>query len=179
MTRADPPGRVRGGGGLQSVTRARPRPAIATATPTPPGPEAVPHSIYGPRDSGLPCGAPGCTNPLPGGRRRFCSDLCRVRGQRAERVYDAEEVGAGVIRMIGNVARRAGGSDLGAFGVLWEVRAEADRACAVAIDGLRARGYSWSEIAAEAGLSRQGVTQWRQRRPAQCEGNDQLRGDAP
>ncbi len=77
--------------------------------------------------------------------------------------------------MINTMARQVGGSDIAAFAALWEVRAAADRACAAAIDGLRAKGFSWAEIAAEAGQTRQGLTQWRQRRPAQSEGNDPLR----
>ena len=51
------------------------------------GPKLVPFSIDGPRDNGRPCGHP-VHEPASRGRRRFCSDLCRVRGQRAERVYD-------------------------------------------------------------------------------------------
>lgn len=82
-----------------------------------------------------------------------------------------------VVRMIRSLARRVSASDLAAFGALWELRDEADRACTETIDGLRAEGFSWAEIAAQAGLSRQGLTQWRQRRPAQPEGNDPLRGD--
>jgi hypothetical protein len=81
-----------------------------------------------------------------------------------------------VVRMIGTMARRVGGSDIAAFGALWEVRAAADRACVAAIDGLRVKGFSWAEIAAEAGQTRQGLTQWRKRRDAQSEGNDPLRG---
>jgi hypothetical protein len=82
-----------------------------------------------------------------------------------------------VIRMIRAHAVRIGASDLAAFGSLWELRVEADRACVEAIDLLRAKGFSWAEIAAEAGQTRQGLTQWRQRRDAQPEGNDPLRAD--
>jgi hypothetical protein len=81
-----------------------------------------------------------------------------------------------VVRMIENMARRVGGSDIAAFGALWEVRVAADRACVAAIDGLRAKGFSWAEIAAEAGQSRQGLAQWRGRRDARSGVNDPLRG---
>ena len=81
--------------------------------------------------------------------------------------------------MIRVMARRVSASDLAAFAALWELRDEADRACIAAIDGLRAEGFSWSEIAAEAGQTRQGLTQWRQRRPVQPEGNDPLREETP
>ena len=56
-----------------------------------------------------------------------------------------------VIRMIRSMARRVSASDLAAFGMLWELRDEADRACTDAIDGLRGKGFSWAEIAAETG----------------------------
>jgi len=125
--------------------------------------------------SGRACEAPGCGRTLPQGRRRFCCDLCRQRGQRAERRTETGEFGQMVVRMIGTMARRVGGSDIAAFGALWEVRSAADRACVAAIDGLRAKGFSWSEIAAEADQTRQGLTQWRQRRDARSEGNDPLR----
>lgn len=84
-----------------------------------------------------------------------------------------------VVRMIRSLARRVSASDLAAFGALWELRDEADRACIETIDQLRAEGFSWAEIATEAGQTRQGLTQWRQRRPARSEGNDQLREESP
>ena len=61
--------------------------------------------------------------------------------------------------------------------MLWEVRAEADRAAADAIDRLRAKGFSWAELSAETGLSRQGLAQWRGRRPARSGCQHLLRGD--
>ncbi len=128
-------------------------------------------------DSGRPCEAPGCGRTLPPGRRRFCSDLCRVRGQRAERRMDPGEFGQAVIRMIRAIPRRAGDSDLVEFAMLWEVRAEADRAAADAIDRLRAKGFSWAELSAETGLTRQGLAQWRERRPARSGCQHLLRGD--
>jgi hypothetical protein len=79
--------------------------------------------------------------------------------------------------MIRTMAARVGASDIAAFAALWEVRAATDQACTAAIDGLRAQGFSWAEIAAEAGQTRQGLTQWRKRRPAQSEGNVSLRGE--
>lgn len=127
--------------------------------------------------SGRACQAPGCGRELPAGRRRFCSDLCRVRGQRAERRYDSGEVGQAAIRLIRAAARRAGASDVAEFGVLWDVRAEVDRACTEAIGQLRTEGFSWTEIAAEADQSRQGVTQWYQRHAGRSKGNDLLRGE--
>jgi hypothetical protein len=75
------------------------------------------------------------------------------------------------------MANRVGASDLAEFGLMWEIMHEAEHAVTASIDGLRAKGFSWSEIAAEAGQTRQGLTQWRKRRPARSEGNDPLRSD--
>jgi hypothetical protein len=80
--------------------------------------------------------------------------------------------------MIRAMASRVGASDIAEFGLMWEIMHEADRACVGAISQLRGKGFSWAEIAAEAGQSRQGLTQWYQRRDAQPEGNDPLRGEA-
>ena len=105
-----------------------------------------------------------CAGPLPPKRRRFCSDLCRLRGQRAERVTETGEFGRAAVRMIRAMARRVGASDIAEFGAMWEVMTEAEHAVIEAIDHLRASGFSWAEIGAEIGWSRQRLTQWRQRR---------------
>lgn len=88
-----------------------------------------------------------------------------MRGQRAERVTENAEFGQMVVRMVAALARRVGATDAAEFGALWAVRAEADAAAATAIDRLRARGYSWAALAAEAGVSPQALSQWRKRRP--------------
>ena len=62
-----------------------------------------------------------------------------------------------------------GVSDYDAFGVLWEVRASADQACADAIGQLRAEGFSWAFLSHETGLSRQGLAQWYGRRSERSE----------
>lgn len=121
------------------------------------------------------CQAPGCDRELPAKRRRFCSDLCRRRGQRAERITETEEFGQAALRMITALASRVHASDLDVLGALWEVRLAADRAAVDAIDGLRAKGYPWAALAAEVGMPRQGLTQWRARRSGPFEGNETLR----
>lgn len=105
-----------------------------------------------------------CGGPLAPKRRRFCSDLCRVRGQRAERVTETGEFGRAAVRMIRAMARRVGASDIAEFGAQWEVMTEAEHAVTGAIDHLRAVGFSWAEIGAEIGWSKQRLSQWRQRR---------------
>ena len=44
---------------------------------------------------------------------------------------------------------------------MWEVMTEAEHAAIGAIDGLRAAGYSWAEIAAEIGWTKQRLFAWR------------------
>jgi hypothetical protein len=112
----------------------------------------------------MTCAAPDCGRDLPAGRRRFCSDLCRLRGRRHERRYDTEEFARMITRMIRLMSRRIGRTDIDAFGALWRVRDAADEACSDAIDGLRAEGYSWRALGDAAGLTGQGVGQWRRRR---------------
>jgi hypothetical protein len=114
--------------------------------------------------TGVRPGCAWCGDPLPGRRRRFCSDLCRRRGQRAERVTETGEFGRAAIRMIRQMARRVGASDIAEFGAMWEVMEESERAVTKTIDDLRANGFSWAEIAAEIGWSKQRLQQWRQRR---------------
>ena len=119
------------------------------------------------------CEAPSCSAVVPIGRRRFCSDLCRIRGQRAERQYETGEFGRAAIRMIRVMARRVGANDIAEFGLMWQIMDEAEAATYTSIDQLRAKGFSWPDIAAEVGVTRQAIAQWYGRRAA--EGNDSLR----
>lgn len=113
-------------------------------------------------DTRAPCAH--CGGRLPPRRRRFCCDLCRLRGQKAERVTETGDFGRFAIRVIQTMARRVGASDLAAFGAMWEVRTEADSAVVDAIDGLLKSGYSWREIAMEIGWKRHRLFQWHARR---------------
>jgi hypothetical protein len=101
--------------------------------------------------------------------------VCRRRGQRAERRHDTAEIGEAAVRMIRATGARVGANDIAAFGALWEVRAVVDRACAAAIDGLRAEGFSWDALADEVGVTGQALSQWRKRRPAQPGPNGSFR----
>jgi hypothetical protein len=152
-----PPGRdAEGGPGCHTRNR---QPASAPPPPQQQGPDAARVARSG--DNGRTCQAPRCARSLPRGRRRFCSDLCRVRGQRAERRYDDGELGEAVIRLIEALARR------GEFASVLQIRAAADRIAADAIDQLRAEGFSWAALADAAGVSRQALSQWHKRRSAQ------------
>ena len=108
--------------------------------------------------SARPCQAPGCGRELPAGRRRFCTDLCRVRGQRAERVVEDDSYAAGVMRLISTMGVRAS-ADVEALRWLAGAVEHARGALAMAVDGCRARGYSDGEIGAALGITRQAVGQ--------------------
>jgi hypothetical protein len=109
------------------------------------------------------CAAPGCGAPVAPPRRRFCSDACARAGRRAERVREPGEVAAMTRRMVRALARRVDG-DPAEFREVWGLLAEAEAAVTAAIDGLRAKGFTWADIAAEVGVSKQAVSQWRKRR---------------
>ena len=99
-----------------------------------------------------------CRGPLPPGRRRFCCDDHRRRGQKRERVIEDDSYAAGVVRLIRKMSIRAS-ADLEALKWLAGAAEHARAALAVAVDGCRARGYSDGEIGAALGISRQAVGQ--------------------
>ena len=76
--------------------------------------------------------------------------------------------------MIRATARRVGASDIAEFGLMWEIMREAEHAVAAAIGELRAKEFTWAEIGAEIGVSRQAVSQWQSRRAGGSAGNTQL-----
>ena len=101
--------------------------------------------------------------------------MCQRRGQRAERRTETGEFGQAAVRMIRALARRVGANDIDEFGALWEVRPKPTARSAAAIDELRSKGFTWAALAAEAGISPQGLHQWRQRRPVPPGINGSLR----
>ena len=121
------------------------------------------------------CQAPGCDRELAASRKRFCSDLCRRRGHRYERITETDQAGRAVVRMITALSRRAGASDIDVLAVLWEVRDAADLAAVEAIGRLRAKGIPWSALADVLGAAnRQTLCQWYQRNAARFGVNDPL-----
>jgi DNA-directed RNA polymerase specialized sigma24 family protein len=99
-----------------------------------------------------------CGDPLPPRRRRFCSDPCRRRGQKAERVTENGSYAASVVRQIRRMGVRSS-ADLEALEWLAGAVDHARSALAMAVDGCRARGYSDGEIGAALGITRQAVGQ--------------------
>ena len=99
-----------------------------------------------------------CHGELPPKRRRFCTDECRRKGQKRERVIEDDSYAAGVVRLIRKMSVRAS-VDLEALKWLAGAAEHARGALAVAVDGCRARGYSDGEIGAALSISRQAVGQ--------------------
>lgn len=97
-----------------------------------------------------------CHGPMPPRRRRFCTDECRRRGQKAERVIEDDSYAAGVVRLIGKMGVRAS-ADVESLRWLAGAVEHARGALAMAVDGCRARGYSDGEIGAALGITRQAV----------------------
>jgi predicted nucleic acid-binding Zn ribbon protein len=99
-----------------------------------------------------------CRGPLPPRRRRFCTDECRRKGQKRERVIETGSYADGVVRLIASMGKRAS-ADLDALEWLAGAADYARKALAMAVDGCRARGYSDAEIGAALGITRQAVGQ--------------------
>jgi len=108
--------------------------------------------VTGQRPAGS-CGS--CGGMLPSPRRSYCSDKCRRRFNREERVTDNSDFADGLTRLIGAYGRRIADNDTGELERLARMRGELDRAITAAVAGLRGHGRSWAEIGAGLGITRQ------------------------
>jgi hypothetical protein len=99
-----------------------------------------------------------CHGPLSGRRRRFCTDECRRKGQKRERIIEDGSYAAGVVRLIRKMGVRAS-VDLEALKWLAGAAEHARGALAVAVDGCRARGYSDTEIGMALGYDKPNARQ--------------------
>jgi hypothetical protein len=99
-----------------------------------------------------------CCKPLPPRRKRFCSDPCRVRQQKAERVIEDADYAAGVKRLVRAQSKRAG-ADLVMFAMFNDSVEYAKARLQDAADQLIAEGYSYGDIGRVLGITRQGARQ--------------------
>src|ERR1700678_2962837 len=99
-----------------------------------------------------------CGDPLPPRRRRFCSDLCRTRQQKAERTIEDADYTAGVKRLVRAAGLRAG-ADLVMFAMFADSVDFARAQLQKAADELIAQGYSYGDIGRVLGITRQGARQ--------------------
>jgi len=79
--------------------------------------------------------------------------------KRRGRVVENDQYAAFVRRVIAPFSRRVAAGDIDAISDMTSVAAELDEAISQAVTGLRAAGYSWADIAARLGVSRQAAQQ--------------------
>jgi len=79
--------------------------------------------------------------------------------KRRWRVVENDEYAAFVRRVLRAYSRRVASGDIEAITEMAAIAAEMDTAIRDAITGLRACGYSWADIAARLGITRQGAQQ--------------------
>jgi hypothetical protein len=78
---------------------------------------------------------------------------------RAGRVIENGEYAAFARRVLRAYARRVAGGDVEALTLMLGLSAEIDTAISQAVTGLREFGYSWAEIGARLGITRQAAWQ--------------------
>lgn len=84
--------------------------------------------------------------------------------KRPRRQIENDEYSAFVERIMRAYARRVGDGDVEALALMVGLAEQIDAAIAQAVTGLRACGYSWAEIGARLGITRQAAQQrWGQR----------------
>lgn len=79
--------------------------------------------------------------------------------ERQERGSDHGDYAGMVRRIVRAYGRRIANSDPDDLALILAVRAELDEAIDNAVQGMRASGFSWAEIAAPLGMSRQAAQQ--------------------
>jgi hypothetical protein len=79
--------------------------------------------------------------------------------KRRRRQVENDEYGAFVRRVLRTYARRVGDGDVEALVLMTNLADEIDTAIAEAVKGLRGCGYSWAEIGAQLGITRQAAQQ--------------------
>jgi hypothetical protein len=87
----------------------------------------------------------------------MASDKPTLRPKRDKKVVENNEFDAFARRIVRAYARRVADGDIEALVALRRLASEVDNATAAAVQGLREFGYSWSEIAARLGVTRQGA----------------------
>ncbi len=108
--------------------------------------------------------ATGAVTWHPGGEQRISpSGVNRglTSGRSRRRVVENDEYAAFTRRMVAAHGRRIAAGDVEGLAELAAVAEHVEHALQVAVAGLRAAGYSWAEITAPLGISRQaGQQRW-------------------
>ncbi len=87
------------------------------------------------------------------------SDNARLSANRSKRFVETDDYAAFIRRAIRAHGRRVADGDVEALPGLIALADELDRAITTAVGGLRGHGYSWTEIAARIGVTRQAARQ--------------------
>lgn len=92
------------------------------------------------------------SEPLPGVKAALTRKRPRRRTETDDYVLFAR-------RILNGLGRRVASGDVENVAALAELSRDVDRVLADAVAGLRAAGYSWAEIAARLGVTRQAAQQ--------------------
>ena len=79
--------------------------------------------------------------------------------RRARRLVENDDYAAFARRVLRAYARRVATGDIEALALMLGLAEDIDAAIAVAVKGLRERGYSWAEIGSRLGITRQAAHQ--------------------
>ena len=90
---------------------------------------------------------------------RRSSVKARLTANRRRRPVENDEYARFVQRVMRAYTKRVAGRDVDALADMAALATELDEAMAQAVSGLRKTGYSWAEIAARLGVSRQAAEQ--------------------
>jgi DNA-directed RNA polymerase specialized sigma24 family protein len=82
-----------------------------------------------------------------------------LTSKRRSRVVENDEYAAFLRRVIAAYSRRVAAGDIEAITAMAALADDLEDATRQAITGLRAYGYSWADIAARLGITRQGAQQ--------------------
>ena len=99
------------------------------------------------------------TTPNPDNRSTVNATLTPGRQGRGPRVVENAEFTSFGRRVLRAAGRRVAAGDVDALPALAALSAELDAAIAAAVSGLRQAGYSWGDIAARLGVTRQAAHQ--------------------
>jgi hypothetical protein len=102
-------------------------------------------------------GHPGASHPAASARPDTVKNSLTPR--RAQRLVENDDYAAFARRILRAYARRVADGDVEALTLMLGLSAEIDAAIGQAVTGLRAFGYSWAEIGARLGITRQAAQQ--------------------
>jgi hypothetical protein len=106
------------------------------------------HALNGPDDTSA-AASPAGQNTVKG----------RLTPARARRLVENDDYAAFARRILRAYARRVADGDVEALIAMTRQAAEIDAAIGQAVTGLRAFGYSWAQIGARLGITRQAAQQ--------------------